>query len=396
MTNTPAPAGLTEGTTPVRRAASWSPRVTFGTLERQHAELLPMLRRTFERVVRCNGFILGEEVERFETDFASYCGVDHCVGVASGTAALTVSLLAAGIGRGDEVVVPAHTFVASALAVIHAGARPVICDVDAATGLIDCDAAASVVTRRTAAILAVHLYGQACDMAALRLLARARGLLLVEDAAQAHGARACDRRVGSLGDVAGFSFYPSKNLGALGDGGAICTNDGELAGRARRLRDLGRLGSGEHLVPGFNERLDAMQAAFLRVKLPFLDEWNERRRALAAAYRNRLAGRVRLLEERAGARCVYHLFPIRVSDRDELAVHLERAGVQTGVHYPVPIHRQPALSDHLGGARGFPAAEAWAAEELSLPLYPELEPSELERVATACIAALDGREQGVT
>ncbi len=355
--------------------------VPFVDLARQHRLLATELRYVFDRVVGSSGFILGEEVERFEADFAEYCGVGHCVGVASGTAALTIMLRAAGIGRGDEVIIPAHTFIATALGVMHAGAAPVCVDVDQGTGLIDPDAVQTAIGPSTAAILPVHLYGQTCPMAPLRVLADRGGLALLEDAAQAHGATYRGARAGSLGRAAAFSFYPSKNLGALGDGGAICTDDAELAAAARRLRDLGRDGGPGHKSGGYNERLDGLQAALLRVKLEHLEGWNAARRSLAAAYRERLADVVELLHERADSPCVYQVFPIRISERDALAASLAADGIATGVHYPRALPDQPSLSQ-LAGA-DVPIARNWAARELSLPIFPELTAHELELVATA-------------
>jgi dTDP-3-amino-3,4,6-trideoxy-alpha-D-glucose transaminase len=362
--------------------------VPFVALDREHDAIAAQLRSAFDGVVRRSAFILGDEVGRFETAWAATCGVSHCVGVASGTAALTLLLRAAGIGRGDEVIVPAHTYIASALGVIHAGAVPVLCDVEDGTGLLGADAAAAAVTSRTAAILAVHLYGQVCDMPALGRLARRHGLALLEDAAQAHGATWAERPAGSLGDGAAFSFYPSKNLGALGDGGAICTDDAALAERARRLRNLGQRRKGEHVELGVNERLDGVQAALLSVKLAHLQEGNRARRRHAAAYRERLAGSVGLLEERASSRCVYHLFPVRVAARDAVAEELGIAGIATGVHYSPALHRQPALRGHILAPHSLPAAEAWTAEELSLPMSPALRDTEIERAADACVAAV--------
>ncbi|MFL5886334.1 MAG: DegT/DnrJ/EryC1/StrS family aminotransferase, partial [Thermoleophilaceae bacterium] len=230
--------------------------VPFVALSRMHEPIAGELRAAFERVLGASSFTLGEEVEGFEAEFADYCDARHCIGVASGTSALTIALVAAGIGPGDEVIVPAHTFIASALGVVHAGATPVFCDVDDDTGLIDAEAAADAVSDRTAAIVAVHLYGQVCDMAAVGSLAERHGLLVLEDAAQAHGATFDGRRAGSLGNVAAFSFYPSKNLGGMGDGGAICTDDDEIADVARQLRHLGQKAKGEHVRIGYNERLD--------------------------------------------------------------------------------------------------------------------------------------------
>jgi dTDP-4-amino-4,6-dideoxygalactose transaminase len=349
-------------------------------LPRQHERLSSELRTAYERVLGASAFILGEEVESFESEFASYCGTEHCVGVGSGTAALSIMIQAAGIGRGDEVIVPAHTFIATALAVLHAGATPVCVDVERATGLIDPEAAAAAIGPRTAAIIPVHLYGQACAMDKLSGLAQRHGVALFEDAAQAHGATHRGGRTGGLGRAGAFSFYPSKNLGALGDGGAICTSDSQLAATARRLRDLGRYGSPEHTAVGYNERLDGLQAAFLRVKLSHLDAWNSARRSHAQRYGERLAGAVELLAEGPDSPCVFHLYPVRVPERDQLARALASRGIATGIHYPTALQDQPALP-MLAGSEA-PVARDWAARELSLPIFPELESEELDRVAT--------------
>jgi dTDP-4-amino-4,6-dideoxygalactose transaminase len=360
--------------------------IPFAGLGRQHGALAEDLRSAFNRVLEADSFILGCEVEGFERAFGDYCGVPHCVGVASGTAALTLALVAAGIGRGDEVVVPAHTFVASALAVVHAGGTPVFCDVEPDTGLLDAASARAVLSERTAAVIAVHLYGQACDMDAVQALAGSHGLFVLEDAAQAHGATWRGGRVGGLGDAAAFSFYPSKNLGALGDGGAVCTGDAGLAGKVAALRDVGRHRGGEHLELGYNERLHGIQAAFLRVKLPHLDAWNESRRHHAAAYRALLSELVQLLDERPEAPCVYHLFPCRHAQRDELAHALAAEGIQTGVHYSPAVHRHAAFDSLDASSRPIelPNAEAWARTELSLPMFAELTEPEIQRVADAC------------
>jgi dTDP-4-amino-4,6-dideoxygalactose transaminase len=368
-----------------RAAPSGLPEhVPFVALERGHAALAEELREAFERTLRSNGFILGEEVERFEAEFAEHCAVEHCIGVASGTAALMIALRAAGVGPGDEVIVPAHTFIASALAVLHVGARVVFCDVEADTGLIDADAARAAIGPATAAIVAVHLYGQMCDMEAIGELADRRGLLVVEDAAQSHGATCDGRPAGSTGHVAGFSFYPSKNLGALGDGGAICTRDAEIAERARRLRNLGQRRKGEHVDIGYNERLDGLQAALLRVKLAHLQSGNAARRRRAREYRAALLPGIQS-HERPSTPSIYHLFPIRVEDRDASVRALASRGISTGVHY------WPCAADHpaLAGlatipAEGLPVARAWAAEELSLPMFPELRDDEVRAVIEAC------------
>jgi dTDP-3-amino-3,4,6-trideoxy-alpha-D-glucose transaminase len=340
------------------------PPVPFVDIARMHAPIEAELRAAFER------------------EFAAYCGSRHCVGVASGTAALTLALVAAGIGPGDEVIVPAHTFIASALGVVHAGATPVFCDVDEQTGLIDASAAAAAVSERTVAIVAVHLYGQVCDMDAVRDLAARRRLLVLEDAAQAHGAMFDGRRAGSLGDVAAFSFYPSKNLGALGDGGAICTDDDEIAAVARQLRHLGQRAKGEHVRVGYNERLDGLQAALLRVKLPHLDGWNAQRREHAAAYAETLGDGLRLPVERPETPSIFHLYPVRTADREAVAARLASQGVHSGIHYAPALHHQPPFADAYR-AEAFPAATAWAAEELSLPMFPGMRDDEIERVAAA-------------
>jgi dTDP-3-amino-3,4,6-trideoxy-alpha-D-glucose transaminase len=368
--------------------------VRFVALERQHARIEDQLHETFVRLLGSSAFTLGEEVERFEADFARYSEVAHCVGVASGTAALALTLRAYGIGPGHEVVVPAHTFIASALAVAHVGATPVLCDVDEANGLIDPDAARAAVGPRTAAIFAVHLYGQTCDMDAIEAIAKPHGLLVLEDAAQAHGGRYRGRRVGSLGAAAAFSFYPSKNLGALGDGGAVCTNDAVLAARLRRLRNLGQRARGEHVDLGYNERLDGLQAALLRVKLAHLDDWNEARRAHAARYRELLPPAARLLDERPDGTCVYHIFPARFENRDAVAATLRAQGIETAVHYTPALHGHPAWTDLPLHHGALPIAEAWAAEELSLPMHPDLQPEEIERVADAADAAVSGGTDG--
>jgi dTDP-4-amino-4,6-dideoxygalactose transaminase len=364
-------------------------------LSRQHAALAGELRAAFDRVMSTDAFILGREVEAFEREFAAYLQTSDCVGVASGTAALTLALIAAGIGPGDEVVLPGHTFIASALAILHAGATPVFCDVERDTGLIDPDSAANMAGARTAAVLAVHLYGQACDMARINALAKRHGLFVLEDAAQAHGATCNGARVGSLGDAAAFSFYPSKNLGALGDGGAVTTSDSNLAARIRQLRDLGRGSQGEHLVVGYNERLDGLQAALLRVKLPHVDRWNAARRWHAQRLRQGLPDDLVLLGERPATPCVYHLFPVRHQERDLLTQRLRAAGIQVGLHYTRAAHQHAAFERLPARTRptGLPEAEAWAAEELSLPMFAELSEGELQRIAFACGAACGSFER---
>jgi len=374
--------------------ATQAPAVPLVALRRQHATLSAQLAEAFERVVAADAFILGVEVEAFEHEFAAYCTTRACVGVASGTAALSLALLAAGIGPGDEVLVPAHTFIATALAVVHTGATPVFCDVTPDTGLIDPDKLEQLVGARTAAVIAVHLYWQPCDMDGVSAVARRHGLFVLEDAAQAHGAAYNGRAVGSLGDAAAFSFYPSKNLGALGDGGAVCTGDEMLAARVRELRDLGQRRKGEHVVAGFNERLDGLQAALLRVKLGHLDRWNAARRCHAAHLRALLPGALRTLPEHPSATCVYHLFPVRHPARDALAGLLRAAGIGVGCHYSPAAHLHPALAGLPRASRPMDLAESerWASEELSLPMFAELSSEEVERVARACHDGCDAIE----
>ena len=372
-------------------AAVATPRggnVRFVALDLHHAPIEGELKAAFARLLGSSAFTLGAEVDGFEAEFAAYSNVRHCVGVASGTAALSLMLEAYGIGPGDEVIVPAHTFIASALAVSHVGATPVLCDVVEGTGLIDPAAARAAAGPRTAAILAVHLYGQTCDMDAIHAFAGPRSLLVLEDAAQAHGATYHGRPAGSLGTAAAFSFYPSKNLGALGDGGAVCTDDDVLAARIRRLRNLGQRVKGEHVEIGYNERLDGLQAALLRVKLLHLDAWNEARRAHAARYRELLEPEVTLVEERPECRSVHHLFPARFANRDAVAKTLGACGIETGIHYSPAVHQHPAWRDSALRHGATPIAERWAAEELSLPMHPDLTSDQVERVAAAVYDAV--------
>jgi dTDP-4-amino-4,6-dideoxygalactose transaminase len=358
-------------------------------LDRQHAPIAAELEEAFRRVLGASAFILGGEVDAFEREFADYCGAADAVGVASGTAALTLATAALEIGAGDEVIVPAHTFIASALGVMHAGATPVFCDVDGGTGLIDPAAAEAAITDRTAAIVAVHLYGQCCDMDALRAVADRHDIALIEDAAQAHGATWRGRRAGSFGDAACFSFYPSKNLGALGDGGAVCVRDAAIATRVRALRHLGQPRKGEHAYTGWNERLDGLQAAMLRVKLPHLDGWNEARRRHAASYRDALGTTIALLEERPESPSIQHVFPVRTDDRDGLAEALGDVGVATGVHYSPACYRQPPFLPNGAPDGTFPEADAWASQQLSLPMFEHLTTAEVDHVVGSVRAAVE-------
>ncbi|HET6275273.1 MAG TPA: DegT/DnrJ/EryC1/StrS family aminotransferase [Candidatus Cybelea sp.] len=347
------------------------------------AEILPRIHKVMEDAT----FILGPDVAAFEENFAAYVGTDYCVGVESGTAAIQFALEALGIGAGDEVIVPANTYIASALAVSATGALPVLVDVDS-NYLIDPDLLDAALTPRTKAIMPVHLYGQVVPMEPIVDFARRHELFVIEDAAQAHGARWNGRGAGSFGDVAAFSFYPGKNLGAYGDGGAIVTSDSALAERLRLLRDFGQRKKYEHLIKGGNCRLDSIQAAVLDVKLRHLDAWNDARRRHAAAYDARLSKiGIKPPASIAKEAHVYHLYVIEVEHRDRVAALLRERGIATGIHYPIPIHLQAAYAE-LGLGRGaFPRTERSAERLLSLPMFPELTVEQIDLVADALASA---------
>lgn len=353
-------------------------------LKAQYRSIQSDIDAAIRRVVENTSFILGKEVEAFERAFAQYCGADYCIGVSSGTAALHLALRAAGIGPGDEVITSPFTFVATAEAIWMAGARPVFVDIHPRYYAINPERIERAITSRTKAIMPVHLYGQPADMEPIMDIARRHTLVVIEDAAQAHGAEYRGRRTGTLGDIAGFSFYPGKNLGAYGDAGAVVTNNPELAERVRMLRDHGRRTKYEHEVLGYGERLDALQAAILAAKLPHLESWTERRRALSRQYNALLADApVELPEEMPGTRMVYHIYTIRSPHRDALLKHLNSRGIGAGVHYPIPLHLQPSLR-YLGYQPGdFPEAEKASREVLSLPLYPEMTDEQQHAVVEA-------------
>jgi dTDP-4-amino-4,6-dideoxygalactose transaminase len=346
--------------------------IPFVDLGRSHAEIRDALDRAAGRVLDASWFILGRELESFEAAFADYCHARHCIGVGNGLDALHLILRAYGIGPGDEVVVPSHTFIATWLAVSHAGAAVVPVEPHPATGNIDPAGVAAALTERTRAVIAVHLYGQPADMDGLRAAIGTRSIKLIEDAAQAHGAGYKGRRVGSLGDAAAFSFYPAKNLGALGDGGAVITSDAEAAAAIRRLRNYGSDTKYRHEVAGWNSRLDEVQAAFLSAKLPHLDRWNAERRTAARAYLDGLTDLTGLALPAvpAWADPVWHLFVIRSAERDRLQAFLAERGIETAIHYPTPCHLQGAYRDTPLAATRLDLAAAWAREALSLPLWP--------------------------
>ncbi|MBV9027331.1 MAG: DegT/DnrJ/EryC1/StrS family aminotransferase [Candidatus Eremiobacteraeota bacterium] len=357
--------------------------IPFVDLKTQFRDLRDEIVPRVLRVMEDASFILGPDVGAFEENFANYVGTKHCIGVESGTAALQLALEALGIGDGDEVILPANTYIASAIAVSATGASPVLVDCDDAY-LIDADALDAAVTPRTKAIMPVHLYGQAVPMEPILRCARRHGLRVVEDACQAHGARDAGRAVGSFGDAGVFSFYPGKNLGAYGDGGAVVTADSELAERVRLLRDFGQRKKYEHSIKAGNCRLDSIQAAVLDVKLTHLDRWNDARRRNARLYDAKLAAigiepPRRLTDEGH----VYHLYVIEVERRAAVQQYLSDCGVATGIHYPIPIHLQNAYADLGLRAGSFPSTERAAQRILSLPMYPELREEQIDYVVGA-------------
>jgi len=359
--------------------------VPFVDLQAQYRAIKAEVDEAIARVVENATFILGREVEAFEEAFADYLGARFCVGVSNGTAAIQLAVTACGIGAGDEVIVPANSFFATAEAVSTAGATPVFVDADPVSYTIDVNRIEAAITGRTRAIIPVHLYGQPADLDSIFDLAARHNFSVIEDAAQAHGALYKGRRVGALGRANCFSFYPGKNLGAYGEGGAVVTNDAEVARRVRQLRDHGSERKYQHEIIGYNFRLEGIQGAVLNVKLKYLDGWNDLRRAHAARYGELLAdldgGALMLPRESADVRHIYHLYVVQTPAREALQKHLSAAGIQTGIHYPIPIHLQPAY-DSLGHRAGdFPAAERQAARVLSLPMFPELTDEQIVRVA---------------
>ena len=365
-------------------------KVPFLDLKAHHESRWGELADAIKQVVDAAAFAGGPFVNRFEADFASYCETRHAVGVGSGTDALWLALLALGIGPGDEVITVPMTFIATAAAISRTGARPVFVDIDDSTYTMDPAGLDRAVTPRTKAILPVHLFGQVADMEPILNFARVRGIAVVEDAAQAHGARYHGQPAGSLGTAGCFSFYPGKNLGAFGEAGAVVTGDAELAERVRVLRDHGQERKYDHAVLGWNCRMDGVQAAVLSVKLRQLEQHNERRRKHAAHYARALAGIPDLVLPFSdpSRTHVHHIYAIRVANRDAFMRHLESRGIGCGIHYPTPVHHQKAYAD-LGHRRGeFPVAERCAAEFVSLPMYPELTSGQIDLVVQAVEEAL--------
>jgi dTDP-4-amino-4,6-dideoxygalactose transaminase len=359
-------------------------------LKAQYRSIQGAIDAAIQRVIDNTSFVLGPEVEAFEKDFATFCQAAHCVAVANGTDAAAMALEAVGVKRGDEVITVAHTFIATAEGISEIGAIPVFVDVCEDTLLMDPGKVEAAITPRTRAIVPVHLYGQAADMDAILAIAKRHGLKVVEDACQAHGAEYKGRRVGTMGDAATFSFYPGKNLGAYGDGGAIVTNDAAAAAWLRKKRNHGRATKYTHDFEGRNSRMDGLQGAVLKVKLPHLDGWNARRRELAARYDQLLGGMPQVRPVGVAQEClaVYHLYVVRVPNRDKVLDCLKEQGIEGGIHYPVPLHLQDAFSGQ-GLPRGtFPITERAADEILSLPIYPEMDFPMQDRVVATLVKAL--------
>ena len=353
--------------------------IPFNQLKPLHDLLAEEISSAMRRVADSGWYILGPEVEAFEAEFAAYHGLPHAVGVASGTDAIELALRAGGIGAGDEVITVAHTAMATVTAIENTGATPVLVDINPRTFTLDAREVRNAINERSRAIVVVHLYGQPADLGSLKAIADEHNLLLVEDCAQAHGAEYCGRKVGTIGDFGAFSFYPTKNMGAYGDGGAVVTRDAELADKLRKLRNYGQTSRYTHQSRGSNSRLDELQAAILRVKLAHLDEHNQRRREIAALYDEHLRGVVTPFIEPDSLHA-YHLYVIRDSERDQLMIDLKALDIGTLIHYPVPIHLQESHQDLGLGLGSLPQTELAASEILSLPMYIGLSDDDVMRV----------------
>jgi dTDP-4-amino-4,6-dideoxygalactose transaminase len=358
--------------------------IPFVDLKAQYHAIKLEIDAAINNVLENSQFVLGAEVSAFEKEFAAYTGADQAIGVNSGTSALHLTMLAAGIGPGDEVITVPFTFVATVAAVVYSGATPVFVDIDPVSFTMDPSQIEAAITPRTKAILPVHLYGQPADMDPIMKIAREHGLVVIEDACQAHGAEYKGHRVGSIGDMGCFSFYPGKNLGAYGEGGAVVLSNPEYVRTIRMLRDWGAEKKYQHVLKGYNYRLEGIQGAILRVKLRYLEQWTEARRAHALRYTELLSGAdIETPRAMPFARHVYHVYAIRTKQRDELIRATTEAGVQTGIHYPIPVHLLPAYADLGYGKGDFPHSEQAANEVLSLPMYPELTVEQIEAVSDA-------------
>ncbi len=356
--------------------------IPFLDLKAQYASIRDDVREAVDRVMESGWYVLGPEVASFEEEFAAYCGTKYAVGVNSGTSALHLALLAAGVGPGDEVITVSHTFVATVAAVIYTGAKPVLVDISPVSQTMDPECAEKAVTSKTRVLLPVHLHGLPADMDPLREIAQRHNLVLIEDAAQAHGATYKNRCAGSLGDMGCFSFYPGKNLGACGEGGMVVTHNPQFAEALRLLRDWGAKRKYHHEFAGYNYRMEALQGAILKVKLRHLEKWTEQRRRLADRYNALLfqVDQVACPVEPEYARHVYHVYGIRTSERDALQQHLLNQGIQTGIHYPIPVHLQPAYADKVCIAASLETTVQATRELLSLPMYPELHEDQVREV----------------
>jgi len=366
-------------------------KVPFLDLKASYEEFKTEFDAAYFRVMNSGYFLLGSELDAFEAEFAAYCGVNHCVGVGTGLEALSLLLQAYGIGKGDEVIVPANTFIATWLGVTNAGATPVPVEADLRTYNIDSTLIEAAITSKTRAIMPVHLYGQPAEMAAIKSIAKTHNLVLIEDAAQAHGAYYRSQIAGNLADAAGFSFYPGKNLGAFSDGGAVTTNDPVIAEKLRMLRNYGSVVKYQHEFKGLNSRLDELQAAFLRIKLSHLEEWNARRKVIAARYQSELAGLPGLVLPYVpdGIDPVWHLFVVRHADREMLRTRMAEAGIGTLIHYPIPVHMQKAYAEFGFSKGSFPISEEISGTVFSLPIGPHMSESQQDHVITTLKSILN-------
>jgi dTDP-4-amino-4,6-dideoxygalactose transaminase len=356
--------------------------IPFLDLKAQYREIKPEIEAAVSRVLDSAQFVLGPEVVEFERRFAEYCQSTHCLAVNSGTSALHLALLAAGVGAGDEVITVSMTFVATTAAILYTGAKPVFIDVDPQRWTMNPELIEKAITPRTKAILPVHLHGRMADMDPIMEIARRHGLLVIEDAAQAHGAEYRGRRAGSIGDLGCFSFYPGKNLGAYGEGGAIVCNSPDLAQRAAMLRDWGQEAKYNHVLPGYNYRMDGIQGAILNVKMNYIEAWTEARRTIAAIYdRLLVSDHYQRPAISLDGRHVFHVYAIAVDQRNDIQTRMQAAGIGTGIHYPIPVHRQKAYADLTVQPFALPVTEALAQRLLSLPIYAELHPDQAAEVA---------------
>ncbi|MET0528766.1 MAG: DegT/DnrJ/EryC1/StrS family aminotransferase [Microvirga sp.] len=363
--------------------------IPFLDLKSQYKSIQEPLEHAVLQALRSCEYILGPPVSQFEAEFADYCGSREAVSLNSGTSALHLALLTAGVGPGDEVVTVSMTFVATVAAILSTGAKPVLVDVDPETFTMDVRALKAAITPRTRVIMPVHLHGRLANMAAISEIAQRHRLMIIEDAAQAHGAERDGRKAGTFGAIGCFSFYPGKNFGGCGEGGAIVTDDPDLAASIRCLRDWGQAGKYNHVMQGYNYRMDTVQAAALSVKLRFLPAWTKARQRIAARYDELLAGTGIKTPDPAGLEHVYHVYAVRVAERDKVKALLTQAGIATGIHYPRPVHQQPAYSAAVRGSGGFPVSEELTAQFLSLPIFPEMTDEQIRTVADTLVKSVE-------